>query len=118
MRRKRPFGVYVIALMQVLNGLAIGLNILLRDDLDVSRSIERSEALGMSLGFPGIVLALSLLMMWRWAWMVTMLWTGLSLGYGLYTYYFSSDPNFITMAINVFIVFYLNQRDVQQAFER
>ena len=31
---KRPFGVYVIALMMVLNGLAVGLSVLLQDQFE------------------------------------------------------------------------------------
>lgn len=113
---KRPFGVYVIALMLVLNGLAVGLSVLLEDQFDLDRSLNPAETLKFSIGFPTIFIAFALLMLWRWAWVTTMLLTGLNLATGLYLY-LDGNPNYISMVINIFIVFYLNQREVQRAFD-
>jgi len=55
--------------------------------------------------------------MQRWAWFITMLDLGLSMSIGLYSYYYG-DPDYWTMFFNVVMVFYLNQREVQNAFIR
>ena len=71
----------------------------------------------MSLGFLNIIFAIGLWMMLRWAWVATMLWTGVNLALGLWDYG-QGDPNYVSMLINVLIVFYLNLREVQEAFNK
>lgn len=51
----------------------------------------------------------------RWAWTLTMLTIGFSLANLLYRY-FQEDPLYLNMVLNVLMVFYLNQRDVQRVF--
>jgi uncharacterized membrane protein len=51
----------------------------------------------------------------RWAWTLTMLTIGVSLANLLYRY-FQEDPLYLNMVLNVLMVFYLNQRDVQRVF--
>jgi hypothetical protein len=46
-----------------------------------------------------------------------MLWTGLSLALDLVSYA-RGEPAYTTMLVSVIIVFYLNQREVQDAFTR
>jgi hypothetical protein len=46
-----------------------------------------------------------------------MILTGIGLAFTIWSY-FQGTPNYLPMLIDVVIVFYLNQRDVQQYFER
>ncbi len=63
----------------------------------------------------GIVVLIGFLRLHRWAWIVLMAWTGLSLTISLIDYFYS-HPNFLVMASNVIIAFALNQSDVQHIF--
>jgi len=51
----------------------------------------------------------------RWAWVLIMVQVGLSMLSDLYGYFYG-DYSFLSMIIDVIIVFYLNQREVQRAF--
>ncbi len=51
----------------------------------------------------------------RWAWVLIMVQVGLSMLSDLYGYFYG-DYSMLSMLINVIIVFYLNQREVQRAF--
>ncbi len=84
----------------------------------------RFTPLGRDLFFSGVYLLLSLigivvligfLRMYRWAWVVLMAWTGVSLTITLINYFYSR-PNYLVMASNVVIAFALNQADVQRIF--
>lgn len=63
----------------------------------------------------GIVVLIGFLRMHRWAWVVLMAWTGISLTINLINYFYSR-PNYLVMASNVVIAFALNQADVQRIF--
>ena len=54
----------------------------------------------------------------RWAWFLTMLQLGVFMISDLYSYFTDSPPETYawSMLLNVFIVFYLNQREVQAIF--
>ena len=54
----------------------------------------------------------------RWAWFLTMLQLGAFMISDLYSYFTNSPPETYawSMLLNVFMVFYLNQRDVQAIF--
>ena len=80
--------------------------------------------LGRELFFSGVYLILSLigivvligfLRLHRWAWMLLMAWTGISLTISLIAYFYDR-PNYLVMASNVIIAFALNQSDVQRIF--
>jgi hypothetical protein len=53
----------------------------------------------------------------RWAWYLVMLSLGLTMVTELYRYFFD-QPDYWSMLFAVVMVFYLNQREVQQAFAR
>ncbi len=53
--------------------------------------------------------------MQRWAWVLIMIQAGLGMASDLWGY-FHGYPSYISILINVIIVFYLNQREVQRAF--
>ena len=56
-------------------------------------------------------------LMQRWAWLVVMIFAGVSLVFGLWRY-FEGNPDYIGMAVNVAVIFYLNDRSVQRAYAR
>ena len=117
---ERPFGVYVIALLQVLSavshasGVLAGLEASIFGDLDDSSA--GAYALVLSIG--GLVVAFGLLRLRRWAWVVTMLWVGLIMAEQLAFYFKGEDANYVVMAVSIVQVFYLNLSEVQGAFAR
>lgn len=52
----------------------------------------------------------------RWGWVLLMVQLGLVMLVDLYTY-FNGVPHFLSMLNSVLVVFYLNQREVQLAFQ-
>jgi hypothetical protein len=52
----------------------------------------------------------------RWGWVLLMVQLGLVMLVDLYAY-LSGSPHYFSMVNSVLVVFYLNQRDVQQAFQ-
>jgi hypothetical protein len=63
----------------------------------------------------GIVVLIGFLRLHRWAWVVLMAWTGVSLTITLINYFYS-DPNYLVMASNIIIAVALSQADVQRIF--
>jgi hypothetical protein len=63
----------------------------------------------------GVVVLIGFLRLHRWAWVVLMAWTGMSLVISLIDYFYSR-PNFIVMASNVIIAVALSQSDVRRIF--
>ena len=51
----------------------------------------------------------------RWAWVLLMAWTGVSLTITLINYFYSR-PNYLVMASNIIIAFALSQAEVQRIF--
>ena len=63
----------------------------------------------------GIVVLIGFLQLHRWAWVLLMAWTGVSLTITLIDYFYS-HPNYLVMASNIIITFALSQADVQRIF--
>lgn len=63
----------------------------------------------------GIVVLIGFLRLHRWAWVVLMAWTGISLVISLITYFYSR-PNYVVMGSNTIIAFALNQAEVRRIF--
>ena len=63
----------------------------------------------------GIVVLIGFLRLQRWAWVLMMAWTGISLCITLINYFYSR-PNYVVMASNVIIAVALSQSDVQRIF--
>jgi uncharacterized membrane protein (DUF2068 family) len=64
-----------------------------------------------------LILAFGLWYLRRWAWTLYMMRLGMSMIINLQAHFAgAADVNYIYMAMDVVIVFYLNQRDVQRAF--
>lgn len=63
----------------------------------------------------GIVVLIGFLRLQRWAWVMLMAWTGISLCITLINYFYSR-PNYLVMASDVIIAVALSQSDVQRIF--
>lgn len=64
-----------------------------------------------------LILAFGLWYLRRWAWTLYMMRLGMSMIINLQAHFAgAATVNYIYMALDVVIVFYLNQRDVQRAF--
>jgi hypothetical protein len=117
MKPKRPFGVTVIAVLQVVAAPTAGITVALSESpLGIGRAYDEfTNVAGPVFSILGIVIAVGLWRLQRWAWIATMLWFGLSMA-GTLLGYRNGEPNYPLMVIEIITVFYLNQRDVQQAF--
>jgi hypothetical protein len=69
----------------------------------------------LTLSLIGIIVLIGFLRVRRWAWVMLMAWTGVSLAVGLIEYFYS-DPNYLVMASNAIIALALNQVEVQRSF--
>jgi len=63
-----------------------------------------------------VVTAVGLLRLERWAWVLAMLIVGVHMTFDLLRYFAVGDRPYAAMLLNVVVVFYLNQREVQRAF--
>ena len=63
----------------------------------------------------GVIVLIGFLRLRRWAWVVLMAWTGVSLCIALINYFFT-HPNYVVMASDVIIAVALSQSDVQHIF--
>ncbi len=116
-RAKRPFGVTLIALLQLFNAVTLAATIALDRSVlpDDAEDVVLQAVLAAGELVAGIVIFGGLWTMRRWAWTATMVWVGAVMAWGLHSY-FEGDPSYQTMALSLAQVFYLNQRDVQRAF--
>jgi len=121
--RKRPFGVLVLMVLQVVSILGMGLDIAVvqigRPSLFFRVIQDPTLLLALQLIFAlySVLVVVGLWRLKRWAWVLTMVQLGLSMAFELW-FYAIDTPIYHRMLIDVIMVFYLNQRDVQQAFER
>jgi hypothetical protein len=122
-RRKRPFGLYAVIVLLLLQGPSL---IASRDEVRYGlgwivpagqNTGAVADLIGISLSLIALVLIVGLWRLKRWAWVGAMMFVGLGLTVGIIQY-LRNQPLYGTMLLNIFIVFYLNQRDVQDLFER
>lgn len=122
--RKRPFGVTVIIIVQLMSLVMLALDLFVFDT-DYMISIlfpnfkETMTASTIVILFIAVQL-ITIIGLWRlkrWAWFLLMIQLGLSMAASLWAYLQGAN-SYIYMLLNVIMVFYLNQRDVQRAFER
>ena len=130
-RPKRPSGVTVagwLHLFQCMLLLATGLYLMRvsgvlyfpggQPELDLSRLVREGStgAVFVVLSVPVLVVALGLLWLRLWAWLLAMTMQGLGLASALVAY-LADRPNYILMALGILIVLDLNQGDVRKAFQ-
>lgn len=137
---RRPFGVYVLVGILLLGVFTAALEIFraharlfgfwveadefLRDRSGlVTLGIRLFSDPGLITMFNGLLIAVWVVMiagLWllqRWAWLLLMISTGVTLTFALVRY-FEGDPDYVSMLINVAVAFYLNDNSVQRAFSR
>lgn len=121
--RKRPFGVLVLILLQIVSILGVALDVAVVQIGQPSIYFGNVENPSLLLGLQLLyilylaVVVVGLWQLWRWAWFIVMVQLGLTMALELWLYFFD-NPFYFGMLVNVVMVFYLNQREVQQAFER
>ncbi len=137
---KRPFGVYVLVFVLALGVFTAALEIIrVRSQLtgiwaDTDEFLrDRSGLVSLvSAVFTGrdavtivhsvlivawLWLIVGLWLLQRWAWLLLMIVTGVTLTYALFRY-FAGNPDYVSMLTNVAVAFYLNDNSVQRAFAR
>ena len=70
----------------------------------------------LALGAAALAAAIGLLRLRRWAWVLTMLMVGTQMAANLWEYVVAGERPYLEMLLDVLLVFYLNQREVQRAF--
>jgi len=117
---RRPHGVTLIALVQAVNAVTLGFFLGLAefvDEIEVKLP-EYYSPIGAAFLIVGLVTALGLFFLQRWAWVATMLWAGLVLLLGLYARVTGETVSYFTLVVTIIQVFYLNLTEVQEAFEK
>lgn len=113
---KRPFGVSVVALLELLTAIGLGLAFYLNSERDIAFGLSDEFWLTVPFRIVGsILIGIGLWLMYRAAWFAMMILTGFFMALDLYSY-ITNQANFLMMALNIVIVFYLNQYEVRQAF--
>ena len=118
--QRRPFGLFIIIIMQLVLAISLGLVLLGEKTIEIYLKvlIENPIFYGwlgwVWIGF-AVLAVLGLLMLKRWGWILTMILTGIGLSYSIWSY-FQGNPHYTPMVIYLVIVFYLNQHDVQSPF--
>ena len=121
--RKRPFGIIVIIVLQLLSVAvaAAGLYVEYTGTIDFifTKNVHFGGITTYNLAtiVVGLVISFGLWQLKRWAWFLIMIQLGVSMAGGLWLYK-QGTPIYSNMIVDVITVFYLNQREVQQAFER
>lgn len=115
--RERPFGVTAIAVIQVIAAGAAAAGWLRSDPFETGLSDPAVyfQSLTIALAIITLIAAVGLLILHHAAWSLILLVISVNMGVGLWAYY-DGHPNYITMGLNVVSIFYLNSREVRQAF--
>jgi uncharacterized membrane protein (DUF2068 family) len=135
--RRRPFGLWAIIVIQILTMIGSGFILLIvlvafmaaqhiiavdgLDPSDLDMKLSAGDLITLVLAF--VVNGVCAFGLWRrkrWAWFLSMLQLGFFMLTDLYSYFTNSPPETYawSMLLNVSMVFYLNQREVQAIFLR
>ncbi len=137
---RRPFGVYVVVALLMTRVVTAALEIarvhvelvgflasadkFLVEHTGLLRlTVDLFDDAGLQTIANGVVIAVWLIVivglwqLYRWAWLVVMIFAGVSLVFGLWRY-FVGAPDYISMVVKVAVIFYLNDRSVQRAYTR
>lgn len=121
---KRPFGVSVIILMLVLNVVFLAIALFASFEISIGELalwMMRTDdptvirILFFMIIFVEAAIAIGLWRLQRFAWVLIMIQTGLGMASDLWGY-FHGYPSYTSMLIDIIIVFYLNQNEVQRTF--
>jgi hypothetical protein len=115
LKRKRPFGVTIVCVLQVVSALLLASWLVYELEKRTTIHVWRLAVAGGALVLVGLVIAVGLWRLKRWAWIAVMFWTGATLAVDLVDY-IHGNPDYLTMLASIFVVFYLNQADVQAAY--
>jgi hypothetical protein len=121
--RRRPFGIVVLSvILIVLAAMSASALLGLREAIPGSGNAALLEQFGDLapvfgvIALMGVVPAVGLWLLRRWAWYWAVIWTGVALAYQILLF-FAGYPNYTYMTIYVVAAFYLNQREVKRIFE-
>ena len=123
---KRPFGISVIVLLTC---VSIAVTLVRLSIYPSPLNVPFLAEIGLYVAFTPFSIVNALLIpfqlilvfgLWylkRWAWVLYMLQLGISMVAGLHAHFSDEiEADYLVMAVNVVVVFYLNLRDVQLAF--
>jgi hypothetical protein len=117
--RRRPFGLYIIIALLLLNASGAFFDFLRVPLVGGALASGMLDADVAALNYASaavlVVICVGLWLLQRWAWVATMLVVGIGLGYGLLLYW-QGTPVYWRMAAYMLAVLYLNQGAVQRAF--
>ena len=121
-RVTRPFGIKMLTIVKLLTGLAYisyavlySLDNNLFTQLDFFGHSDQYDFIIFLINTPSILIAYAIWRLKRWAWIMVMLQSGIHMAVD-FNYYLQGEAPFAQMFINIVIVFYLNQHDVQHIF--
>lgn len=122
---KRPFGITIIIILMIFYAVVTAVILLLSFGIDTGTitlwllNITDPLVLRWALAAVLLIEMVMVIGLWRlqhWAWFLLMLQVGISMAADIWGYYFYHASSTFDMLINIAIVFYLNQREVQRAF--
>ena len=129
-RRRRPFGlkaIMTLLVLQIIAGLLAILFFVIAMNLPPDIPLDELDDLVLSMPFYvaqqsvlAVLRLVCLFGLWRlkrWAWFLMMLLLTYSMAVDIVAF-FRGNPIYIAMLLNVAMVFYLNQREVHELFER
>lgn len=78
-------------------------------------AVESALPFVLAVAFFNLVIAVGMVFLRSWAWIAAMTVQGVALAGALWSY-FQGEPNYPAMLLSVFLVFYLNLREVRRPF--
>ena len=130
--KRRPFGVTIVIILQLLSIIVLVTDFSILEWVNDTIGNQTGQLIvliqqGVGNTYLSLVIIVAVLLfvavttlgLWllqRWAWLLIMIQLGVTMGGSLWLY-FNGNRLYISMLINVVMVFYLNQHEVQQAFE-
>lgn len=121
--KRRPYGIYLVCLLLLLLGAFNGLDAYLTYEGWPYLQYPRITDLNVRYGINSAVIVVTvlcivgLLARLRWAWFLTMFLIGVALFFSIWAH-FNGTQKYLSMLLEALIVFYLNQRSVQDYFRK
>ena len=115
-RDRRPVAVTLVAVLVLAVGgyeIGHGVLVLVRGG---SPSFLAEGAFDLVMGGVAIAIGVAAVRMRRWSWVALMTWALVGIVHQLLRHFFYDHPDYLTMALNTFVVLVLTPLDVQIAF--